>query len=629
MKLSVIVVSYNVKGYLSLCLDSALAAMSRLGEGESELLVFDNASDDGSADWVSSNYPEVHLIRSEENLGFSAGNNAAIRRSKGDWVLLLNPDTVVPEDTFEKVLAHAESDPQIGAIGVPMFDGAGRWLPESKRGMPTPWASFCRMSGLWRLAPSSPTWNGYYYGHVGRDETASVEVLSGAFMWMRRAALDQVGFLDEDFFMYGEDIDLSIRILNGGWVNQYLSTSPIVHFKGESTKKGSLSYVRVFHGAMRIFSEKHFAGGQAVAMRWMIRLGIQLRAITAFVHGRMLRHALSAVDALSVGLIGWGMVRLHAMWSGLDHPVGPSSMVGVLALVASLLAGWWFGMRDRPFVRVRTLVGGLAGAVLFLLLYALLPESMRVSRLSVGITAVWMLGVPWLVRLALVACRPARFRWRSSRPRVGLMSRPEREEAMQNWVQGAFGSVLEMRALELNHSDWNEDRECEVALCDAGLGGQVVLDSIRRAGDFGIDLRVVPVAQWAALGGHRRESAPDALLSWGADGLGRLERRRAKRRVDVAWSLLTLLLGPGRGVSGQKMTRGTAWDVVSGRKTWIGFHGGWEGAERLPELAGSVFSVGTGQRMTDPVEAKRLDLRYAFDFGWMREVELLMTLRMD
>jgi len=209
------------------------------------------------------------------------------------------------------------------------------------------------------------------------------------------------------------------------------------------------------------------------------------------------------------------------------------------------------------------------------------------------------------------------------------MSRPEREEAMTNWVQGAFGSVLEMKTLAMEQSDWHEGRGCEVALCDAGLGGQVVLDAIRRAGDFGIDLRVVPVGQWAALGGHRRESAPDALLSWGADGLGRLERRRTKRRVDVAWSLLILLLGPGRGAAGRQMTRRTARDVLSGRMTWIGFHGGWEGAERLPELSGPVFSVGTGQRMSDPEEAKRLDLRYAFDFGWMREVELLMTLRMD
>ena len=157
MTLSVIVVSYNVKGYLSLCLDSvleAIAAMDRLGDGQSELVVFDNASSDGSADWVSLHYPSVQIIRSDENLGFSAGNNAAIRQSSGRWVLMLNPDTVVPEDTFERLLAHAEAHPEVGAIGVPMYDGAGNWLPESKRGLPTPWASFCRSagSGAWRHA---------------------------------------------------------------------------------------------------------------------------------------------------------------------------------------------------------------------------------------------------------------------------------------------------------------------------------------------------------------------------------------------------------------------------------------------------------------------------------------------
>ena len=168
MTLSVIVVSYNVKGYLSLCLDSVLEAIGRLPSGTVEVFVFDNASSDGSADWVSLHYPSVQIIRSDENLGFSAGNNAAIRQSKGDWVLMLNPDTVVPEDTFEKVLAHAEAHPEVGAIGVPMYDGAGNWLPESKRGLPTPWASFCRLSGLWRLAPSSLLLNRYYWGTLAR-----------------------------------------------------------------------------------------------------------------------------------------------------------------------------------------------------------------------------------------------------------------------------------------------------------------------------------------------------------------------------------------------------------------------------------------------------------------------------
>ncbi|RPG80817.1 MAG: glycosyltransferase [Crocinitomicaceae bacterium TMED114] len=629
MKLSVIVVSYNVKGYLGLCLDSALVAMDRLGEGQSELIVFDNASSDGSAEWVSLNYPQVQVMESEENLGFSAGNNAAIRASKGEWVLLLNPDTVVPEDTFVEVLARAESDGRIGAIGVPMYDGAGQWLPESKRGMPTPWASFCRLSGLWRLAPKSPALNRYYAGHVAPDETAEVEVLSGAFMWMRRKALDQVGLLDESFFMYGEDIDLSIRILNGGWVNQYFSGAPIVHFKGESTKKGSLSYVRIFHGAMRIFSEKHFAGGQALAMRWMIRVGIQLRAIAAFVQGRVRRHALQVLDALMAMVMGVGGVRLHAVWSGLEHPWGATWLVAGLASLASVLAGHWFGMRDRPFVPLRTLVGGAASGVVFVLLYALLPESLRVSRLSVGVVAVFMGLMPWGLRMLLVSLRPSRFRWRSGRPQVGVLCQDHRKEDIRKWVQSAYGSVLDLNDLKGGASSWSRSAVLEVALCDAGLGGTAVLNAIMQSKNVGLDMRVIPEKMWVALGGNRRESAPDALMSWGADGLGRVERRRAKRRVDVAWSLWILVVGPGRGLHGQEMKRRVAWHVLLGRRTWVGFHEGWEGSDRLPKLSDAVFSVGTGHRMEEESEAKRLDLRYAFDFGWMREVELLMTLRTD
>ena len=629
MKLSVIVVSYNVKGYLSLCLDAALVAMDRLGPGASELIVFDNASSDGSVDWVRSNYPSVEVMASEENLGFSAGNNAAIRRSQGDWVLLLNPDTVVPEDTFEKVLAHAESGERIGAVGVPMFDGTGQWLPESKRGMPTPWASFCRLTGLWRLAPNSPRLNGYYFGHVQPNQTAEVEVLSGAFMWMRKKALDQVGLLDEDFFMYGEDIDLSIRLIRGGWVNSYFSEAPIVHFKGESTKKGSLSYVRVFHGAMRIFSEKHFAGGQALAMRWMIRLGIQLRAVTAFVQGRLRRHAKSLLDAGLAAGTAVLAVRAHAEWAETWHPWGPTWILGGTAALASLLGGAWFGMRDVPFVRVRAVLAGGLSAVSFVLLYSLFPEEWRVSRLAVALTAVLMTLWPWGWRSIAVWLRPVRFHWRSSMPQVGLISGPERREELGKWVQSAFGSKLVLNDLSPSGLMDARDKASEVALCDAQLGGRVVLQAIQEAGNQGVDLRIVPQGLQVALGGMRQEGAPGVLLPWGADGLGRSERMRAKRRVDVLWSLLILVLGSGRGPSGQRMDRATARRVLRGEQTWIGFNGGWDGEDRLPSLPTAVFFAGGGERMNDAAEAKRLDLRYAFDFGWMREVELLMTLRTD
>lgn len=631
MTLSVIVVSYNVKGYLSLCLDSVLAAIDRLSPGSAEVLVFDNASSDGSADWVSQHYPSVHLIRSDENLGFSAGNNAAIRQSKGEWVLLLNPDTIVPEDTFVKVLAHAEVHPEVGAIGVPMYDGSGAWLPESKRGLPTPWASFCRLSGLWRLAPSSPSLNRYYWGHTGEKETAAVEVLSGAFMWMRREALDQAGLLDEDFFMYGEDIDLSIRIQDAGWVNHYFSDAPIVHFKGESTKKGSLAYVRVFHDAMRIFSAKHFAGSQAFAMRLMIEFGIRARSVTAFLQGRVRRHALPLLDMGLCAVLALGVIRAHAWTSGIDHPWVPSLSLMGLAVAVSGLSGSWFGVWDRPFVRLRVLMAGLSAGLLLGLSYSLLPEVLRVSRMAMGLNALALVLLPMGVRSALIMLMPRRFAWRKTRSSIGFVASDERRMGMKNWIESSYGSSLYVNDLSVrNESGFGVlNEEHVLVFCDAAAGGARVLETIRAGRRHGVDVRIVPNGQWLALGGARKRSGPQDRLVWGEDGLCRPERMRSKRRMDVAWSLWILLVGAGKGAQAAGFSRANAWQVLRSDRTWIGFHGAWNEADRLPDLRPGIFRVGSGVHSVSPEEAKRLDLRYAFDYSWIRDFELLMTLRMD
>jgi len=632
MKLTVVVVSFNVKGYLSLCISSALKAMKRLGDGQSELYVIDNASSDGSADWVLHSHPEVQLIALDENVGFSAANNVALRQAKGEWVLLLNPDTIVPEDTFEKIFDHVSQRPELGGLGVPMYDGTGAWLPESKRGLPTPWASFCRLSGLWRLAPRSPRLNSYYFGHVNQDETADIEVLSGAFMWMRKKTLDEVGLLDESFFMYGEDIDLSIRIIKGGWVNCYFSDAPIVHFKGESTKKGSLSYVRVFHDAMRIFSEKHFAGGQAMAMRWMIRLGIRLRAISAFLHGLVQRHSLAVADVVLSAATGIAVVGFHGATTGIVHPLAPSlSLVGIGAF-STWWAGRWFGSADRPFHRLRVLMAGLTASVSVIVVYSLLPEALRVSRLSTSLLAVIVGLIPFLVRAVLVGIRPVRYRWRTSRPRVTVVAPADRHVAIVDWVQSSYGSSLDVNKMSsfTRSSTRSENLEqSDLLLYAASMGGSECLEAIRAASAHGEDLRIVPSDLLLALGGIRRDGAPTANLSWGADGLGRLDRMRAKRRLDLIWATVVLLVGGGKGRHSASFSRKNAWRVMKGEMTWIGFHGGWDGAERLPEMVEGALFAGTGDRALTPEEARRLDLRHASDFGWMRDLELLMNLRMD
>jgi len=246
MKLSVVIVSYNVRQYLTACIDSVALALKDI---EGEVFVVDNNSSDDSVEVIARDYPWVHLINNIENLGFSKANNIAIRQTAGEYVLLLNPDTVVAEDTIRNVLTFMDGHPKAGAVGVKMHNADGTLAPESRRAIPTPLVAARKMLGFTKR---------YYMSHLSWDEPGQIQVVSGAFFMIRRKALDQIGLLDEDFFMYGEDIDLSYRLLKGGWQNWYLPYS-IIHYKGQSTKKSDFRYVHVFYQAMLIFFRKHYS----------------------------------------------------------------------------------------------------------------------------------------------------------------------------------------------------------------------------------------------------------------------------------------------------------------------------------------------------------------------------------
>ena len=249
MDLSIIIVNYNVRYFLDQCLHSVQQAIKKLEEEQlqAEVSVVDNNSVDGSAGEVRQKFPWVKLIENRENVGFAKANNQALAVSSGRYILLLNPDTVVEEDTFSKCISFMDSHPDAGALGVKMIDGKGAFLPESKRALPTPWVSFYKMFGLSRLFPRSRRYARYHLGHLDRDQTHPVDVLAGAFMFLRKETLEKTGYLDESFFMYGEDIDLSYRISQAGYHNYYFPESTIIHYKGESTKKGSLNYVKIFY----------------------------------------------------------------------------------------------------------------------------------------------------------------------------------------------------------------------------------------------------------------------------------------------------------------------------------------------------------------------------------------------
>lgn len=296
LKLSVIIVNYNVKYYLDQCIRSVLRAFevmkkasssdSSVNEEVAEIIVVDNHSADGSVDYLEQRYPQklfpmVRFVRSAHNLGFARANNIAIRQSRGEYVLLLNPDTIVGEDALKASVDFMDAHEDAGAVGVRMLGAQGRRAMESRRGLPTPMVSFFKMLGFCNRWPHHRLFGKYYMGYLPWDEPCQIEVVSGAYCMLRRKALDEVGLLDEDFFMYGEDIDLSYRVLKGGYHNYYLPVD-ILHYKGESTQKSSFRYVHVFYEAMLIFFRKHYSG-MTFLLSLPIKTAIYAKALMALV----------------------------------------------------------------------------------------------------------------------------------------------------------------------------------------------------------------------------------------------------------------------------------------------------------------------------------------------------------
>lgn len=292
MKLSVVIVNYKVRFFLEQCLHSVVKAADGLSV---EVIVVDNASGDGSVEYIRERFPSVMLVASDENLGFAKANNLAIKRSNGEYVLLLNPDTVVAEDCFREFISFMDAHPDAGGCGAYMLHTDGTFALESRRGLPTPFVAFCKMSGLSALFPKSRIFGRYYMRYFDENEVNSIEIMSGAFMFLRRSALDKAGLLDEDFFMYGEDIDLSYRILKSGYHNYFLPHR-MLHYKGESTVKSSYRYVHTFYQAMQLFFNKHYSH-YSLLLSVPITIAIWTRAMLAYA-GNQFRHRREKSEAL-------------------------------------------------------------------------------------------------------------------------------------------------------------------------------------------------------------------------------------------------------------------------------------------------------------------------------------------
>ena len=295
MKVSIIIVNYNVKYFLEQCLCSVKKAIQCLAvektiehdcetqtltDVNAEVFVVDNNSSDGSIQYLQMRFPFVHFISNKENTGFAKANNQAMRMSSGEYILFLNPDTVIPENFFSRVIQCMGKNQRIGALGVHMIDGTGKFLNESKRGFPTTWAAFCKLSGITALFPTSKLFATYYLGHLSPNTSHQVDALSGACMMIKKNVLEKCGGFDERYFMYAEDIDMSFQIQKSGNINYYLADVSIIHFKGESTVKDN-RYVKLFYKAMIQFAQKHYTGITGTVYVQFLKVAIWFRALLA------------------------------------------------------------------------------------------------------------------------------------------------------------------------------------------------------------------------------------------------------------------------------------------------------------------------------------------------------------
>lgn len=379
MKLSVIIVSYNVRFFLEQCLHAVQKAAQHI---DAEIIVADNHSADGSVDYLQPLFPQVRFICNDSNEGFARANNLALTYCRGEYVLLLNPDTLVPGDCFAKCLQYMEEHPRVAAIGVKMLDGKGNFLPESKRAFPSVAASFYKLTGLAALFPRSPVFNRYALGHLDNGRHHEVDVLAGAFFFCRRAVLNSIGGFDERFFLYGEDIDLSYRIKQAGWQNHYFAGTAIIHFKGESSDCARLDQVKFFYQAMQVFVKKHYDSGKAKWFSRLISVAIFIRGSLSILSRFLSPVLVPLLDSL---LLWLSLQAIKDIWiwrirDGLDFNVGFVPYAIPLFSFVFVLAAALAGLYDRAYRFSRAMVAVSFAVVCMLALYAMLPEQIRFSR---------------------------------------------------------------------------------------------------------------------------------------------------------------------------------------------------------------------------------------------------------
>lgn len=642
MDLSVIIVNYNVKTLLEQTILFVYKAIRHL---EVEIIVVDNHSADESCQMVKDKFPGVILIENQVNVGFSKANNQGIAISRGRNVLLLNPDTVISEDTLEKTVHFLDTHSEAGALGVRMIDGTGQFLPESKRGLPTPMVAFYKMSGLAKLFPKSKRFGAYHLSFLDEHKNHEVEILSGAFMMIKKEALDKVGLLDESFFMYGEDIDLSYRIMKGGYKNYYIADTSIIHYKGESTKKHSVNYVKIFYQAMAKFARKHFSKQQGKWFTFSINTAIFLRAFAALMVRFFQSTRLFFLDFALIMLGYYGLIRYWEVYN--RYVVGgfyPKEyfLYHVPAYVFCWLGGIWLsGGYRNAFQISKTVRGVIVGSLVLLSVYALLPESMRFSRALILLGSVWALLITVTTRLIqhfiLFRHLDTSASQKSHVLIVGdheeclrvkgiLMNYPNRfnllgfirpDKNMQgNWLGSLENLPLLIELYKAN----------EIIFCAKNISGTDIMNHMAHSLNREIKYKIIPENGAYIIGSNSKNATGEFYSVDITYALSNPEIRQKKRLADILISLMLLPMIPLMIFRPQflRIYLSNFLPCISGQKTWVGYNTGTDNTN-LPVLKPCALSVGQNLRteINDPQLLQNLNQMYAANYHWQNDMDIV------
>lgn len=642
MQLSIIIVNYNVKHFLEQCLLSVLRASQGLAI---EIIVVDNNSQDGSVEMVQQKFGDTILvIANKDNPGFSKANNQGIDIAKGKYVLLLNPDTLVEEDTFRICIDFMDIHPDAGGLGVKMIDGAGRFLPESKRALPTPWVSFYKIFGFSALFPKSPRFAKYHLTYLDKDKNHEIEILSGAFMLMRKETLVKVGYLDEAFFMYGEDVDLSYRILLGGYKNYYLADTQIIHYKGESTKKGSLNYVKVFYQAMLIFAHKHFNGSYQKAFILMIHLAVYLRAIGAV----LFRFAQKQGFQILESLLFYGAIYLtKEYWEknikyieGGNYPVTFDTIAAPIYTAVFVVFLTLAGAYKKPF-RIRPLLVATLSAFIAIATVTFIFPKINFSRAIVGLSSIFSFLIAILTRGILNYREKKNFFFtETTKKRVLIIGNKENIPRIYHFLQEENdyqivgfvtenGENFKLNALETigkctQIADIISIMDVqELVFCNKSLSSSTIISEINHLQNAGVAFRIVPPDADFMIGSQFIYTAHQNRST--KTNLSLPKYQKQKRNFDLIASSILLLLYPlSFFVYASPLQAFTSLiHILKGEKHFVGYIKAH--LQAFPKLKPSIFDM--LHRSPQPIHdlnPDSLDLFYAKSYAWEIDLEIVL-----